>query len=543
MRFNPDNPHPDHADLVARYDPDVLLMDGNPALSRLRMQGGPDAWSSVVRFLQAARGTADTADAELLDWLLTEPTGLRLVERWGREVHERASAVLRATEDPEDPEARADGYPPAVARVLGALTPDTRALVRAELLHKAPAAADERRERWRRLAVAWRWLGVDPEPGGYAERPETYEPDPEPGSPYLIPGLWWRDTEDPPRFLRALARDLWAARWRDEARELHKRARMTFAQTTRTVEALVGLVSPASTVEDTGTDLRVVGVDRRTVHGQMTADDLAAVRRMMEGRGLVVDSNAVREHAREVIEATRTNMGVSVFFHAAVSAWADYQKGGTGTSEWANWRDYATAVADYSGVKLDPHARTLICDAAWAGNAVQLRLWDGRWQRGLWTLTAPDPRKRGAPRADEDRRVSFRYAPLLLPGWAAMENPRDRNRGTALLALRETMPTVHVADPAQKAPAVLFSLMLLVEVCTETRPDAVGDGAAVSGARRAALARAVGLRDEGATAQLRGLLDEGLLIEVRRDRYALGDPEARALRAYKRPAPSRRRGG
>lgn len=223
MRFNPDNPHPDHADLVARYDPDVLLMDGNPALSRLRMQGGPDAWSSVVRFLQAARGTADTADAELLDWLLTEPTGLRLVERWGREVHERASAVLRATEDPEDPEARADGYPPAVARVLGALTPDTRALVRAELLHKAPAAADERRERWRRLAVAWRWLGVDPEPGGYAERPETYEPDPEPGSPYLIPGLWWRDTEDPPRFLRALARDLWAARWRDEADRVRRK--------------------------------------------------------------------------------------------------------------------------------------------------------------------------------------------------------------------------------------------------------------------------------------------------------------------------------
>lgn len=245
MRYNPENPDP--AWPGPHYDPELLLRGGGGGvLWRLKTQGPTDAWAVVVSYLTHKRNDAARAvfkgntehedERDLLDWVQGRPG---LTQRWGQELHTRARDLLGPWQDlvaeaqregrpwppppaAADGEALAAGYPVEVALVLGALTAETRAAVLDERIPERPAEAHGR-ERWRRLAAAWRWLGVNPEPGGYAENPETYGPDPEPGSPYWVPGLWWGDTEDPPRFLRALARDLWAARWRDEADRVRRK--------------------------------------------------------------------------------------------------------------------------------------------------------------------------------------------------------------------------------------------------------------------------------------------------------------------------------
>jgi len=245
MRYNPENPDP--AWPGPHYDPELLLRGGGFSVAtRIDRRGEPDAWAVVVVYVsdrledarRAVRAGDTTREDEkaLLDWVQSRPG---LTQRWGQELHTRARELLRPWRDllaeaqreghpwppppaAADEAALAAGYPVEVALVLGALTAETRAAVLDERIPDRPAEAHGR-ERWRRLAAAWRWLGVDPEPGGYAENPETYGPDPEPGSPYLIPGLFWRDTEEPPRFLRALVRDLWAARWRDEADRVRRK--------------------------------------------------------------------------------------------------------------------------------------------------------------------------------------------------------------------------------------------------------------------------------------------------------------------------------
>lgn len=238
MRYNPDNPAPEHEDLRDRYNPDALLAFGG-ALARLRYnRGWAECWGAVLHWVAETAETAkhekNEKDERLAAWLEDPAGGGGLVQRWAGELLERARDLLapatdwahgdRATPPPgANPEALADGYPVEVALVLGGLTADTRKQVRERLLEPRPADASTARERWARLAVAYRWLGVDPEPGGYVERPETYEAEPPPGSPEWIPGVWWRDTDDRPRFLRALVRDLWLGRWKDEAARARKK--------------------------------------------------------------------------------------------------------------------------------------------------------------------------------------------------------------------------------------------------------------------------------------------------------------------------------
>lgn len=489
-----------------------------------------DGWSNLTAPAAAAvrEGLGEWADTSggdaLLTWAARDPAAAALRERWGDELARRAAEVLapgRAWWEGDAPQPITDerlaelgGVPLAVGLALEALTEATRAQVQAG----KPGADTGWSERWR---VWLEWMGVRVGPVEGAGVLTSYTPG----------GRW----------LRALVADLWPGKWKDEAARVHGRASKTFALTTRTVEAVVAVLSPASRAEEHEHRIAVVDTGRAE-RGRMDEAALDGLRRLLEGRsGPVVDAGMVRRYAIQLIEAMQSYSGLAVFWHAGTVALDRYRRGEEARGEWDNWADYAGDVAAFAGVKLDPDRRRAICDTAWAGNLMQLKLWDGRWQRGLWTLRAPDPGKRGAPRRGENRSLTFQYADLLLPSWSAIENKDDRNRGTVLLGLPDRLPTVHVADPAQKAAALHFTLLMLADVCTGTRADAVAAGADITQAHLARRAELTGLRMDNARAQLRGMLEDGLLLDVGVDRYALGDERARALRAHERPRPPRRR--
>jgi hypothetical protein len=338
----------------------------------------------------------------------------------------------------------------------------------------------------------------------------------------------------PPRYLRAFARDLWRGRWHGEAVELHKRSSWALGLTTRSAGLVATALSPATVVQRHEDRIELVGLDGRTV-GRLDDEHVSAM--LTSWRGPVVDAGMVRENADRIVDAGRTAAAVAGFWHGLHTATNLSRMGRLDMrAEWPSWRAWANEAAELAEIKLDPNLRRLLYDFAWYGNTVQLLLFDGRWSRGLWTLTAPDPHKLGRPAAGDARAVAFRYGDVLDPGWSRRENPTDRNRGVHLLGLPPRLP-VHIADRAAKAPAQLYTLLLLTEVCERSDHEHVNDGAEVSAAARGALAARAGLHPSHEPVQLRGLLDDGLLVEVRggRDRYALGDEKARALRAHTRP--------
>lgn len=339
---------------------------------------------------------------------------------------------------------------------------------------------------------------------------------------------------EPPRYLRAFARALWDGRWRNEAAERFKRTSTTLALTTRTTSVAVAILSPATNVQRREGEIALVS-EGRTV-GLVRDDDLLAM--LTTWRGPLVDTGIARASASRIVENGRTAAGIAGFFHALKTVTALYREGEDLRAEWPSWLAWAEEVADHAEQRLDPNLRSLLYDFAWYGNSVQLRLWDDRWARGLWTLTAPDPYKRGRPPAGSSRGVAFRYADILDPGWARRENPTDRGRGVHLLALPERL-TSYVRDPSQKGPAQLYSLLILAEVCDQSKHDQVDDGATISPIHRRMLTEQAGLHRDQEPIQLRGLLDHGLLVEVGPDRFALGMPEAKKMRAYVRPQPRR----
>lgn len=442
----------------------------------------------------------------------------------------------------------------AVSVVLSSpvLTPETRADVWALL--DAEAARREGNEplvaelegspnEWAACFLSsapWEWLG-----GTY----DTPEPDEEPvPDGFEVASRWsdgakrWRVIRPagPPRYLRAFTRDLWRARWHGEAVELRKLSGRVLALTTRTAPLVAAVLSPATTVQHHDDRIELVGTDGRTV-GRMEHEHVSAM--LTSWRGPVVDASMVRANADRLVENARTAAGVAGFWHGLHTATNLSRRGLDLRAEWSSWKDWADEAAALAELKLTPELRGLLCDFAWYGNTMQLLLFDGRWSRGLWTLTAPDPHKRGRPAAGDARAVAFRYGDVLDPGWARRENPSDRNRGVHLLGLPDRLP-VHVADRAMKAPAQLYTLLLLAEVCERSDHEHVADGAEVSAAARRELAARSGLHHDHEPMQLRGLLDDGLLVEVRGgpNRYALGDEKARALRAHIRPTPPHQRG-
>lgn len=342
---------------------------------------------------------------------------------------------------------------------------------------------------------------------------------------------------DPPRYLRAFTRDLWRQRWQEEAANAYHRSAKISALTTRTTTLVASLLSPASTMVRAGSSLEIVGSDGRKL-GELLDDDVLSVLRGWSGT--LVDTDLVHAAADNLARAGRTATAVAGFWHALRTTTDRYQNGLDLRAEWPAWKAWAEEVADLAELRLNNEFRAMLCDFAWYGNTVQLMLFDGRIQRGLWTVTAPDPRRRGPAPRGSSAAVAFRYGDLLDPGWSRRENPLDRNRGVRLLALPDRLP-VAIADRAAKGPAQLYSLLMLAEVCDGSDHKHVNDGAVVTLAHRHRLADRAGLSHDNELRQLRGgLLDRGLLIEVEPDRYALGDEKARAMRAHTRPQPRRR---
>jgi hypothetical protein len=466
---------------------------------------------------------------------------------------------LDALDDEEGPETiygvvNENGRLWAVSVVLSSpvLTPETRADVWAKLdAETARREGDEARvaeveaspNEWAPCFLSsapWEWLG------GTYDQPEPDEgpvPDGfEAVARWREGASWWRVIRPagPPRYLRAFTRDLWRARWHGEAVDGRKLAGRVLALTTRTAALVAAVLSPATVVQHHDDRIELVGTDGRTV-GRMEHEHVSAM--LTSWRGPVVDASMVRANADRLVENARTAAGVAGIWHGLHTATSRARRGLDLRAEWSSWSSWADEVAALAELKLDPNLRRLLCDFAWYGNTIQLRLFDGRWGKGLWSLVAPDPHKRGRPAAGEARAVEFFYNGVLDPGWARRENPTDRNRGVHLLGLPDRLP-VHVADRAAKARAQVYTLFLLVEVCERSDHEHVADGAEVSAADRLALAARSGLHHDHEPVQLRGLLDDGLLVEVRggRNRYALGDEKARALRSHIRPTPPHQRG-
>ena len=215
-------------------------------------------------------------------------------------------------------------------------------------------------------------------------------------------------------------------------------------------------------------------------------------------------------------------------------------------AEWETWTAWVEEVADSYDVKPTPELRRLLCNVAWFGNAVQVPLFDGRTQRGLWTLTAPDPFKRGRPDPRAGRAVSFGYAPIFAPSWAAAENPKHSNRGVRLMAIPDRLP-VGVPNPAIRGAVYLFTLDVLAEVTMAPMPAR----GVLLDQRSPEMARSVGLSDDSAARQLRAMLNDspasGPLLElVGGNRYRIADEDARHLsephrREGKPKSPGKRR--
>jgi hypothetical protein len=555
-----------------------------------------DARAALIELLDRFNGTND---AELARWARDHEDAGGLRERWGREL---ATAAAEATAPVWKRTANFDrdavfaetGEPWAVAKVMDRLADDTRAEVRT-LFQGEPApvhplewlggyveiempdegdvpdgyqVADYRMGVAKPPGVEIALMLTDDEvrklhPGVnptnpadvatavttslrsdiaslLADRPPPRTDAAAPVEPAAEQRWRILRPSAPPRYLLAFAFDLWRARWHDEAVEGRKRAGRVPALTTRTAALVAAVLSPATVVQHHDDRIELVGTDGRTV-GKMEHEHVSAM--LTSWRGPVVDASMVRANADRLVENARTAAGVAGFWHGLHTATSLSRRGLDLRAEWSSWSSWADEVAALAELKLDPNLRRLLCDFAWYGNTIQLRLFDGRWGKGLWSLVAPDPHKRGRPAAGDARAVAFRYGDVLDPGWARQENASDRNRGVHLLGLPDRLP-VHVADRAAKARAQVYTLLLLVEVCERSNHEHVADGAEVSAADRLALAARSGLHHDHEPVQLRGLLDDGLLVEVRggRNRYALGDEKARALRAHTRPTPPHQRG-
>lgn len=339
--------------------------------------------------------------------------------------------------------------------------------------------------------------------------------------------LWhlWAPVDGPPRWLRSIARELWLSLWKPAL----ERERLLPAVTTRIGRATVRVLSPATLERPTAEGVELV-MTTGEIAGRVELD---AIKRSLfaRGGGSVVPADEARRAATELVRARATTAAVFAFLHAIRTVTALARRGGGMQETWETWNAWVDEVAACYDVKPTPDLRRLLCNVAWFGHAVQVPLFDGRTQRGLWTLNAPDPFKRGKPDPTIAREVAFSYAQIFDPKWAARENASDHNRGVRLMAIPDRLP-VGVSNPAIRGSLYLFTLDVLAEVTMAPDPD---QGVRLD-ARRTDLARGVALADENAEHQLRAMLNDtptqGPLLElVRGNRYRLAGEDARTLSA------------
>ena len=337
--------------------------------------------------------------------------------------------------------------------------------------------------------------------------------------------LWLENTDGAPRWLRLLARSRWLAEWQD----LFRRSKYIPAVTTNVARVNLRLLSPTTAERQTESGIELVTREGK-VAGRLELDDLT---RAFHAGGSVVPADEARRAAGALVKARSTTAAVFAFLHA-IRTVTDLARHGDDTlrARWDSWPRWVEEVAAGYEVKPTQDLRRLLCQVAWFGNAIQVPLFDGRTQRGLWTLTAPDPFKRGRPDPLASREVAFSYAPIFAPGWASQENAKDHNRGVRLMAIPDRLP-VGVSNPAIRGALYLFTLDVLAEVTMAPDPEV---GVRLDG-RTSALADGVELTTEAADRQLRVMLDgtsggvSPLLELVSGKRYRLFGKDARKLSA------------
>ena len=369
--------------------------------------------------------------------------------------------------------------------------------------------------------------GCDPKAGAAvrgkaAERAVRVGSGPLPGTLWIL----WIDPdaapEAAPRWLDMLARALWVGPkgWRAALAKPPKLPGFTV----RTGRALVDILSPAAVVHRGPVATEIVSLAGRLA-GQIEHGD---VRRMMPP---TINAEDVRRMTSEIVKARAATAAVYALVQAVYTVTDLENQGDTSLrASWESWPEWVAAVSSTFGVDPTDELAGALKRAAWFGNAVQVPLFDGRIQRGLWTLTAPDPFKRGAPRAGDSRVVTFGYAPIFSHKWASQENPDDRGRGVRLVIIPRTFP-IGVADRTVRAPMMLFTLDVLAEAAMCPNPHL---GMVLSEQRRAELARGVGLPDAYAPRQLSAMVEAGILEGVGPDRYRLGSKDARTKASPRR---------
>ena len=350
---------------------------------------------------------------------------------------------------------------------------------------------------------AWRWLGA----------------------PYIFDG-----SSTLPSLFILLSWHLWDLRWRDEAWKSRKRSQMVASLTARTIQSTVGLMSPATIVEKREDQMVFVSPDGER-HGAIDFDD---VRNLLTGTtGGAVEPRVVQATARELVRARRSIAGIHTFMHGVHTVTELVKRGADLRQSWPRWVEWAQTVADYAEIKLTPSLKKDLYLAAWFGNTAQIDLFDGRTQRGLWTLRAPDPFKRGRRKKSQSEVVTITYDDILSPGWATRENQSDRNRGVKLVWLPHRLPVAQSIGSHEKAPAQLYALLMLAHIASKTKASRVAYGADLPMEERERMAKLAGLSLACEQRQLFAMVDAGLLSNVSNDRFALAGEDAIRLASYK----------
>ncbi len=530
-----------------------------------------DCAAAIEKWLRGIAGTTGRSDAALAGWVLTKnDAGLR--DRWARRLEDvvgeavgpvwsRMNAAIEADNASDDLDKSAfrdfafEG-PALVASVLSSphVRSDFADMARARMKESAHELTNE--DEYPpdtygddiELMPCWEWLGgyvasprwekdrkgwvvVARIEGGVSDRGDgVFEKPP----PFYI-----HRPAEPAQYLMVFAASLWESEWRAVARRAYELSTRENALTVRTVEGVVGLLSSATIAHDNGETLALIDPDgeRRGEIDLLSLQDL--LQRSNSGGG-VVTPEVVRATAEELIRARHTVAGVHAFTHAVQTVTTLVRGGHPLTSSWPKWKEWAEAVSDHAEVRLTPDLRRALYSVAWFGNLAQMRLFDGRFQRGFWTLSAPDPFQRGRRRRGESQVVDFSYSPVLSPEWACRENPGDRSRGVRLLYIPPRLPVGSRINPNQKAQAQLFTLLLLSRIAKHTDSRRVADGAVLTPDDLSQLARLAGLNLAYIDRQIDAMQDAGLIEQVTPTRFSLAGDKARQLAAYRKKPPRRR---
>ena len=397
-------------------------------------------------------------------------------------------------------------------------------------------------------------IGSDELNGSRSNRAKKYTKSVSGGDPYQALSLWWSGRRIQPsdeewkhqpipekprlRFLELIAYWLWEQSWQEKAKKAERRSHYVSALTVEAAEQAIALFNGATHVTQHDDQWSFQAPGTKSPQGLMTQPDIASLLQDVYGAAQRVD--VVERVAANLIRSRQSIAGVYTFLHSIRTVTNLARDGQTNyRASWDSWKEWASEVANLAGLKPTNSLRAQLIDVAWFGNVIQLPLLDGRTQRGLWTLRAPDPKRRGRRSKTSSQVVTFNYDDILCPVWARLENPTDGNRGVQLMHLPERMPLIE--STKFKSNAAIYGLLLLVEVNRLTTSSAVEDGVELTKQDRLLIADRAKLPHSLEQEQLDRLKDEGWLEEAGTNRLAIATKEGKSLAAHTHPLNRRRK--